>query len=43
MRADFQYDVFLSHSAEDKAAVRAVAERLRVAEVRVWFDEWEIQ
>jgi hypothetical protein len=25
----FQYDVFLSHSAKDKAVVRAGAERLR--------------
>jgi hypothetical protein len=29
MGAEFQYDVFLSHSAKDKAVVRAVAERLR--------------
>jgi hypothetical protein len=27
----FQYDIFLSHSAKDKAVVRAVAERLRKA------------
>jgi TIR domain-containing protein len=38
----FQYDVFLSHSAKDKAVVRDVAERLRKDGVKVWFDEWEI-
>ena len=27
---DFPYDVFLSHSAKDKAVVRSLAERLRV-------------
>ncbi len=36
----FQYDVFLSHSSKDKAAVRAIAERLRVDGVKVWFDKW---
>jgi hypothetical protein len=36
----FQDDVFLSHSAKDKAVVRAVAERLRKDGLRVWFDEW---
>jgi hypothetical protein len=29
MRAEFQYDVFLSHSSEDKAVVRPLAERSR--------------
>ena len=29
MPDDFQYDVFLSHSAKDKVVVRDVAERLR--------------
>jgi hypothetical protein len=29
MEQDFQYDVFLSHSAKDKAVVRPLAERLR--------------
>ena len=29
MGAEFQYDVFLSHSAKDKAVVRPLAERLR--------------
>jgi hypothetical protein len=35
--------VFLSHSAKDKAVVRAVAERLRTDGLRVWFDEWEVR
>ncbi|MFI5397177.1 MAG: TIR domain-containing protein [Candidatus Binatia bacterium] len=38
----FTHDVFLSHSAKDKAVVRALAERLRTDGLRVWFDEWEI-
>ena|ERR1039458_9498429 len=29
MEQDFQYDVFLSHSAKDKAVVRPLAARLR--------------
>ena len=29
MPGEFPYDVFLSHSAKDKAVVRDVAERLR--------------
>jgi len=29
MPGDFPYDVFLSHNAKDKAAVRPLAERLR--------------
>jgi hypothetical protein len=29
MQDDFQCDVFLSHSAKDKAVVRPLAERLR--------------
>jgi hypothetical protein len=43
MPSEFQYDVFLSHSAKDKAVVRPLAERLRADKVRVWFDEWEIK
>ena len=42
MSGDFQYEVFLSHSAKDKAVVRAVAERLRADGLKVWFDEWEM-
>ena len=41
MSAEFQYDVFLSHSAKDKAVVRPPAERLRRDGLKVWFDEWE--
>ena len=40
MSAEFQYDVFLSHSAKDKAVVRPLAERLRQDGLKVWFDEW---
>ena len=39
----FQYDVFLSHNQADKPRVRRLAERLRAAGLRVWFDEWVIQ
>jgi len=38
MADQFNYDVFLSHSAKDKASVRALAERLRADGLRVWFD-----
>ena len=37
----FTHDVFLSHSAKDKAVVRLLAERLRKDGLKVWFDEWE--
>jgi hypothetical protein len=43
MTADFQYDVFLSHNSADRPRVRRLAERLRAAGLRVWFDEWVIQ
>ena len=43
MTETFRYDVFLSHSSQDKAVVRALADRLRMDGLRVWFDEWEIQ
>ena len=39
----FQYDVFLSHSAKDKAVVRPLAERLRADGLKVWFDEWVLK
>jgi ribosomal protein S8 len=38
----FQFDVFLSHSAKDKAVVRDVAARLKKDGVRVWLDEQTI-
>ena len=40
MADDFQFDLFLSHSAKDKAVVRAIAEKLKQDGLRVWFDEW---
>ena len=43
MSDSFHYDAFLSHSAKDKAVVRAIAGRLRADELRVWFDEWVIR
>ena len=43
MPDEFQYDVFLSHNKADKPRVRQLAERLRAAGLRVWFDEWVIQ
>ena len=43
MPDEFPYDVFLSHSAKDKTAVRPLAERLRADGVKVWFDEWALK
>ena len=43
MISEFQYDVFLSHSAKDKAVVRPLAERLRADGLKVWFDEWVLK
>jgi hypothetical protein len=39
----YRYDVFLSNSSADKPVVRELAEQLRAAGLRVWFDEWLIQ
>ena len=39
----FSFDAFLSHNREDKPRVRTLAERLRTAGLRVWFDEWNIR
>jgi len=39
----YRYDVFLSHSSADKPVVRELAEQLRAAGLRVWFDEWVIK
>jgi hypothetical protein len=39
----FTFDVFLSHNSKDKVRVRRLAERLRGAGLRVWFDEWVIR
>ena len=43
MADDFQYDVFISHSSKDKPTVRALAERLRADNLRVWLDDWELK
>jgi hypothetical protein len=43
MPDQFQFDVFLSHSAKDKAMVRDVAARLQQDGVRVWLDEEQIK
>ena len=43
MSPESLYDVFLSHSAKDKAVVRPLAERLRVDGLKVWFDEWVLK
>ena len=39
----FAHDVFLSHSAKDKAVMRPLAERLRKDGLKVWFDEWVLK
>jgi small GTP-binding protein len=41
--SEFEFDVFLSHSAKDKAVVQALAERLNKDGLRVWFDLWRLQ
>jgi GTPase SAR1 family protein len=43
MAETFAYDVFLSHSAKDKPAVRDLAQRLKADGLRVWLDDWVIQ
>jgi hypothetical protein len=43
MAKKFKYDVFLSHSAKDKAVARPLAERLREDGLTVWFDEWVLK
>jgi hypothetical protein len=42
-RGAFQYDVFLSHNSKDKPRVRGLAEELRDAGLRMWFDEWIVK
>lgn len=39
MTTDFQYDVFLCHSSEDKDSVRRLAAKLESDGFRVWLDE----
>jgi hypothetical protein len=43
MANEFKFDVFLSHNKADKSRVRQLAERLRAAGLRVWFDDWVIK
>jgi TIR domain len=43
MADEFQYGVFLSHSARDKAVVRELAARLQQDDVRVWLAGEQIQ
>ncbi|HRW82302.1 MAG TPA: toll/interleukin-1 receptor domain-containing protein, partial [Methanothrix sp.] len=43
MPANFAYDVFLSHNSRDKPQVSKLAERLKAAGLRVWFDDWVIK
>ncbi len=43
MAKDYEFDVFISHVSEDKDAVaRPLAEELRAAGLKVWYDEFEI-
>ena len=39
MTDSFTYDVFLSHNSQDKPQVLKLAERLKEAGLRVWFDD----
>ena len=43
MPDNFDYDVFVSHSAKDKPTVRELANRLKADGLSVWFDEWELK
>jgi WD40 repeat protein/RNase P subunit RPR2 len=42
MADNFSHDVFLSYNSKDKPRVRRLAERLKEAGLRVWFDDWNI-
>ena len=39
----FAFDVFLSHNRNDKPRVLRLAERLRAAGLRVWYDDWAVK
>lgn len=41
--AALTYHVFLSHSAKDKAAVRAMPKPSLKGGLQVWFDEWVLK
>ena len=43
MNLNFQHDVFLTHSSEDKPVVRDIAERLRKEGLKVWFEGWVLK
>ena len=43
MRQEFEYNHFLSHSAQDKAVACPLAERLRQDGLKVWLDEWVLK
>lgn len=36
------FDVFLSHTSDDKTSTRRIAEALVASGLRVWFDEWNL-
>ncbi|MFN7962714.1 MAG: TIR domain-containing protein [Thermoanaerobaculia bacterium] len=38
-----EFDVFLSHNSQDKAAVKALGEELKARGITVWLDEWELR
>jgi small GTP-binding protein len=40
--AEGKYDVFLSHSSKDKAAVEAIARKLKSVGIRPWLDKWDL-
>ena len=42
MRGPFEYDVFLSHNAKDKAAVEEIARKLKSVGIRPWLDKWDL-
>jgi hypothetical protein len=41
-RRENEFDVFLCYHADDRNAVRAIAERLKAGSLRPWFDEWDL-
>jgi small GTP-binding protein len=43
MADHFSHDVFLNYSSKDQEIVRPVAERLKDAGLKVWFDQWELK